>query len=656
MPLLLLPDVLIPFFRYQLGLMENASDFLRYRIELSTNLLESLQETRQLQAYVRKVDLQIIADHLATETGKKVGLDDLVGIIFNYVRIIEDREINILAPDSYAFVSLAPSILCRSGTSAPSKIFELEELTNALSSGHFNLGEDNHDEDTPPSVGNLPRNPNPTDSGGAGELTSEDNYDENLPLTTYKDARSTADNGIQTYRSSEAVLRNRIAQALLGIAVPSPEQIQNNGEILREILSARAAFSNSISSNDNNSWDEGTSLILGNGDAPRKTTPNEFGGTVGAVFEGMLEGISTPNQPSATNSRAYDRGTEQTGSNTVASIPDVEISSESKYTQSEIPQTYTVFSLPSPVPTLGPELPPTPEPEPAPIQEPEPAPKPTVLSGSGGSFTFLLDEDSATVFIEDFSGVGKGSSEPSDEDETDILQFSGERFIPENLLLKQEGNHLIFTFKDVNNVRVVLRNFSMDELDNLPQGNNGNILFNGDVLISDSFDVFKASARPNQIFNLNTVTFLNALNNSTSGFDNSQDVINGQGGNDTLHGFSGDDLLRGESGDNQLYGGDGDDILNGGEGDNQLYGGAGSDQFILDKAGKNIVSDFVIGDDSLVLPDNITLNEVEITHRIDTTGKVNTIVAHNNGKVLAVLEEVEATKEEIFPEQFNHQS
>ncbi|MGF1523981.1 MAG: calcium-binding protein [Leptolyngbyaceae cyanobacterium] len=218
--------------------------------------------------------------------------------------------------------------------------------------------------------------------------------------------------------------------------------------------------------------------------------------------------------------------------------------------------------------------------------------------------------------------------------------------------LYQRGNHLILYSEDVDDVSVVLLDFSLENLDNLPNDNSGNVLFNENV-IRDRFDVFNANSRPKRVFHRNTVTFLNDLNNTTRGFDNSNDVINGQGGNDTLTGLSGDDLLRGESGDDRLDGGAGDDILQGGKGNDYLDGGAGFDQFLLYKTGTDIIGDFKIGEDIVVLPDTITLNEVDITHRIGAMGKVDTIVAHKNGEVLAVLEGIEASKEEIFPDETN---
>ncbi|MEH2014458.1 calcium-binding protein, partial [Nostoc sp.] len=89
-----------------------------------------------------------------------------------------------------------------------------------------------------------------------------------------------------------------------------------------------------------------------------------------------------------------------------------------------------------------------------------------------------------------------------------------------------------------------------------------------------------ANSTQSSIFNKNTVTFLNDLNNNVNGFDNSSDVINGQGGDDRIDGKSGKDLLRGGTGNDTLLGGADDDILVGGAGNDSLIGGAGNDILI----------------------------------------------------------------------------
>ena len=55
------------------------------------------------------------------------------------------------------------------------------------------------------------------------------------------------------------------------------------------------------------------------------------------------------------------------------------------------------------------------------------------------------------------------------------------------------------------------------------------------------------------------------------------DTIYGRGGDDELHGNAGDDRLEGGGGDDRLEGGEGDDVLDGGARYDDLYGGAGDD-------------------------------------------------------------------------------
>jgi Ca2+-binding RTX toxin-like protein len=61
------------------------------------------------------------------------------------------------------------------------------------------------------------------------------------------------------------------------------------------------------------------------------------------------------------------------------------------------------------------------------------------------------------------------------------------------------------------------------------------------------------------------------------GYEDSDDVIDGRGGNDLIRGRGGDDVLYGGDGDDSLWGGPGDDRLFGGAGVDWLNGGAGSD-------------------------------------------------------------------------------
>ncbi|MEH2047827.1 beta strand repeat-containing protein [Nostoc sp.] len=198
------------------------------------------------------------------------------------------------------------------------------------------------------------------------------------------------------------------------------------------------------------------------------------------------------------------------------------------------------------------------------------------LTSNSRQDTFVFRPGDGNDTITDFGGVGKGSKPSAPEIASlDTLQFIGSGLTAENLQLTQNANNLEVTFENVANSKVTLQNFKLESLDNLPASGAtpaiGNIEFDGQTNIADSFDVFDANSTQTSLFNKNTVTFLNDLNNSITGFENSNDVINAQGGNDIIYGLSGNDLLRG---------GDGNDILVGGAGNDTLVGGAGADCFV----------------------------------------------------------------------------
>ncbi|MDZ8035549.1 DUF4347 domain-containing protein [Nostoc sp. DedSLP04] len=245
-----------------------------------------------------------------------------------------------------------------------------------------------------------------------------------------------------------------------------------------------------------------------------------------------------------------------------------------------------------------------------------------ILTGGGGKDKFVYKLGDGVDTITDFGGLGKGSN-PSAAiiAEVDTLKFQGAGLTARNLLLTQNGNNLEITFEGVADNKVILQNFPLENLENVSAV--GNILFNGQTSISESFDVFDANSTQNAILNKNTVTFLNDVNNNLNGFDNSADVINGQEGDDRIDGKSGNDLLRGGAGNDtllggadndslvggvgndSLVGGAGNDILVGGEDNDTLTGGAGNDQFIyqtLSDVGDTI-TDFNQNQDKLVLTD-----------------------------------------------------
>ncbi|MEH1789452.1 MAG: calcium-binding protein [Nostoc sp.] len=198
-----------------------------------------------------------------------------------------------------------------------------------------------------------------------------------------------------------------------------------------------------------------------------------------------------------------------------------------------------------------------------------------ILTGGGGRDQFVYNLGDGTDTITDFGGVGKGVNPTAAViAEVDTIKFIGAGLNARNLLLTQNGSNLEITFEGVAGAKVILKNFKLENLDNLKASGTtpaiGNILFNGQTTITDSFDVLDANSTNTSLGTKNTVTFFNDLNNNIVGLDNSDDVINGQGGNDKIDGKSGNDLLRGGAGNDTLIGGAGNNTLNGGTGDDNL--------------------------------------------------------------------------------------
>ncbi|MEH2071775.1 MAG: DUF4347 domain-containing protein [Nostoc sp.] len=235
------------------------------------------------------------------------------------------------------------------------------------------------------------------------------------------------------------------------------------------------------------------------------------------------------------------------------------------------------------------------------------------LTGGGGKDKFVYNLRDQTDTITDFGGVGKGTN-PSAAviAEVDTIKFQGAGLTAQNLLLTQNGTSLEITFEGVSDTKVILEKFKLEDLENLKASGTtpaiGNILFDGQTSITDSFNVLDANSTDTSIGINNTVTFLNDLANNITGLDNSNDVVNGQGGNDKIDGKSGNDLLRGGIGNDTLIGGTGNDILVGGAGNDSLTGGSGNDQFVYqalsDKGTTgDKITDFNQNQDKLVLTD-----------------------------------------------------
>lgn len=82
--------------------------------------------------------------------------------------------------------------------------------------------------------------------------------------------------------------------------------------------------------------------------------------------------------------------------------------------------------------------------------------------------------------------------------------------------------------------------------------------------------------------------------------DGNDNTIWGGNGNDVIHGGGGNDALYGEGGDDQLYGEAGNDFLCGGAGSDTLYGGEGNDFLDADDGEKDALIDCGNGDADVV--------------------------------------------------------
>ena len=119
------------------------------------------------------------------------------------------------------------------------------------------------------------------------------------------------------------------------------------------------------------------------------------------------------------------------------------------------------------------------------------------------------------------------------------------------------------------------------------------------------------SARTNWIANHNASGGPGADITGTAAADNLTGTTFGENmfgykGGDVLAGMAGADRLFGQVGHDTLRGGAGDDVLSGGYGNDRLTGGNGADRFVFKAGGAEVVTDFELGRDTLLINRSLT--------------------------------------------------
>ena len=140
---------------------------------------------------------------------------------------------------------------------------------------------------------------------------------------------------------------------------------------------------------------------------------------------------------------------------------------------------------------------------------------------------------------------------------------------------------------------------------------------------------------------------------------NGKDTLTGTGGEDILSGGNANDLLSGGGGHDWLYGGNGVDSLDGGAGNDRLFGGNGNDTLsggdgadiiVIGRGGGNdVVTDFEVGVDGILLSEGVRLNDI-LVDDVDGDGTDDLTLAFAGGGGSVTLLGVETFVGAIFAE------
>ena len=305
--------------------------------------------------------------------------------------------------------------------------------------------------------------------------------------------------------------------------------------------------------------------------------------------------------------------------------------------------------------------------------------------GGTGADTFVLNRDSGTIGIDDFTpGEDRFAlSENLTKDDLNFAQLDNESlglFNGSTLITDAHSGELIATVsfapvEAVSNAEFVSAEdvlpaddssttgeFSPEPIQlELPEAQSGDIFgtHNPDVLFGDDGNNLILAGGNNNFVNAgggddrvfgeeNTNIFNGEAGNDLLNGGADSDVFNGGEGSDTLLGEKSNDLLNGNEGNDLLVGGSGIDAIVGGRGDDSIFGGDGNDAlfgdeghdtFVFSGQGVDVVFDFEPEEDVIALTSGSSYDSLVIEYNAQGN---YTNVSEETGELITTLIGVEA--------------
>ncbi len=290
--------------------------------------------------------------------------------------------------------------------------------------------------------------------------------------------------------------------------------------------------------------------------------------------------------------------------------------------------------------------------------------------GGKGADTFVLNRDSGTILIRDFTpgedrfALGdnltkhnlsfarldndssfNGGTSISDADTGELIAFA------DSATVEAVSNAEFVSVEDVfstnNSPTTVGESNQPIQVESLP-AQSGEIFGtpNPDLLVGDDgTNIIIAGNEGNDegdVINSgggDDLVFGEAGNDVLNG-EAGKDVLNGGADSDVLNGDNNADTLLGEGGNDVISGGQGDDLLLGGDGNDALFGDEGHDTFVFASAeGADIIFDFEPGQDAIALTTALGYDFLQIEYN----AKGNyTNISEETGEPIATLIGVEA--------------